>query len=471
VPAEAQVVYKDRDAIVADLAAALQARVPDANLDMDTIWRIWIETMSLTIEGLYLANQLLHNDMFIQTANGVALIRFGEMFGRSIEQGTKATGTVRFEGAGGATIDIGAQVAAPRSQQEALLFNIIEAGTIPDPGVPTAPTLADSGTSGNPTAGTYNYVVTFYTLEGETTGGEESDALITSSAHQINVSAIPIGGPGTIGRKLYRAKNGGVYQFVTQISNNTATTFTDNVADVSLGVSPPEESTAERLTLDAEADAEGSESNVAVGTITDVASITPGITGVVNTVAFTGGTDEEDIETFRNNLLQWVRAPQSGSPQDMVAWAINVRGVEQAAAFPGDNLGTPTAGHVTVRISGPDGTIPDSSVVDAVQAELLSKDLANITIHTATFTPVTVAAAVTITVEPDYVLADLTPQIQTAIANYINHVPVGGTVYRSGIIDAVFGLPGVATLSVTTPATDTTTTSTQKAVAGTITVS
>jgi len=472
--ANAEVIYKDRDAIVAELAAALQARIPDASLTPDTVFRAWIETFATTAEGLYLAWQLLHDDMFIQTANGVALLRYGEMFGRPLKAGTRATGSVRIAGQGGTPIPVNTQVAAPQAADEALLFNVTVGGTLPNPGIPTAPTAADAGAGGALAAGTYQWAVTFVTAEGETALGEPSAPLTLAAGRSANISAIAIGGPGTIARKLYRSVDGGPWvqntdaADVAAINNNTTTSLNDN--SVTLGGAPPAESTAERLTVSVEADDVGTKYNAGVGTVTDFASTVPGLTDVTNLAVFTGGSEDEDIETFRGKLLEWVRAPKSGSPEDLKVWAEAIPGVETATVFENDNLGVSTPGHNTIRITGPGGTVPPSSVIDAVLADLDERDLASITNHVTTFTPVAVNVTVTLTLDSGYVLADLTAGVQAAISEYINSVPVGGTVYREGIAHAVFPLPGVATLVVNVPATDTAVTATQKAVPGTITV-
>lgn len=471
-PADAEVVYKDHDAIVAELIAALQARVPDANLTADSIWRIWIEVMASTAEGLYLAWQLLHDDMFIQTANGVALIRDGDMFGRPLKTGTKATGSIRVSGAGGTSVPANTQVAAPQTADEALTFSVTIGGTIPNPGIPTAPTLADGGVAGTLPAGTYQYAVSFVTAEGETKIGALSAPLTIVVNHKITLTAIPLGGPGTTARRLYRSVDGINFVHVTgadaTLLNNTTVTIDDT--NLAASGAPLTDSTAERLTVTALADDVGSQFNVGIGTITQFVSTLPGLTDVTNLAAFTGGSEDEDLETFRAKLLEWVRAPKSGSPTDLKAWAEAVDGVETATVFQNDNLGVATPGHNTIRITGPEGSVPGAAVINAVLAELQLKDLAGITLHVATFTPVAVNVLVVITLLAGYSLGDVTPGTQTAISDYINSTPVGGTVYRAGITDAVFGLPGVATLSVTTPAADTTVTATQKAVPGTITV-
>lgn len=472
-PANAEVIYKDRDAIIAELVAGLQARFPDANLTPDTVFRIWIEVMASTVEGLFLAWQLLHDDMFIQTANGVALLRYGEMFGRPLKAGTFATGSVQFSGQGGIVIPLNTQVAAPQAAEEALTYSVTVGGTIPNPGIPTAPTTADAGAGSLP-AGTYEYAVTFQTAAGESLIGAASTALAIAASHNINLTNIPIGGPGTTARNLYRRVNGGPWTkntnatLVAALSNNSATSVTDN--STTLGGLPPEVSTAEALTVPVTADDTGIEFNVGIGTVTEFVSTIPGLTSVVNLVAMTGGSDDENIEEYRNQLLQWVRAPKSGSDLDMKAWAEAIPGVETATVFANDNLGTPTNGHVTIRISGPGGTVPDAGVQAAVLAELEAKDLANIVIHVTTFTPVTVAVTVDVTTSGTYTLTDVTAAVQAAITDYINGIEVGATVYRSGIIDAVFGLAGVSNVTVTTPGTDTTVAATQKAVPGTITV-
>src|SRR5262245_26564680 len=190
-PANAEVVYKDRDAIVAELVAGLQARFPDANLTPDTVFRIWIEVMASTVEGLFLAWQLLHDDMFIQTANGVALLRYGEMFGRPLKAGTSATGSVLFAGQGGTIIPLTTQVAAPNIAEEALTYSVTVGGTIPNPGLPTAPTVADAG-AGSLAAGTYQYAVSFLTVAGETLPGAASAAQTIAVNHNINVTNIPL---------------------------------------------------------------------------------------------------------------------------------------------------------------------------------------------------------------------------------------------------------------------------------------
>lgn len=466
-PVEADVIYRTREQIAADFMARLQARIPDIFTDEDGNVSIFSEVVGEVLEGIYLANQIVRDNIFIQSANLAELRRHGEQFGLDIKAGNFATGTLRFGGAGGTFIPTGTQAAYDPGTGDPLFYDTTADATIPNPGSPTAPTLA-AGAAGNPPAGTYEYVVTFQTVEGETLPGVESAPLTTGSALQINLTNIPLGGPGTTGRRIYRSRGGSAYQLVTTIANNTATTYTDNTLDAGLGAAPPTASTAERVSVAAQAEETGADYNAAIGTVLDVADAPDGVTDVYNVAAFAGGTDEEDMDAYRDRLLDFIRNPQTGSKTDLEGWAEEIDGVDTATAFVNDNLGVATNGHATVRIAGPNGAIPSGAVIAAVQAALDLQDIANATIHVATFTQVSTNVTVVVTPATGYVLADVTASVQQAITDYINAVLVGGTVYAAGIIDAVFGLPGVTT--VTTTFTDLTATATQKRIPGTIAV-
>lgn len=101
---------------------------------------------------------------------------------------------------------------------------------------PGALTAADGGASGNLSAGAYLYKVTFVTGEGETQGGTASGSVTLAASHKMSLTAIPVGPTGTLYRNIYRTvHDGSTYFFLTQIADNTTTTYTDNTADASLG--------------------------------------------------------------------------------------------------------------------------------------------------------------------------------------------------------------------------------------------
>lgn len=105
---------------------------------------------------------------------------------------------------------------------------------------PTAPTLAVNGAAGN-LNGSYRYKVTLVSDLGETDGGTTAGPISVSNG-KIDLSGIPIGALGTKARKLYRTLADGAdgtQKYVATINDNTTTTYTDNVADGSLGAAVP----------------------------------------------------------------------------------------------------------------------------------------------------------------------------------------------------------------------------------------
>lgn len=116
---------------------------------------------------------------------------------------------------------------------------------------PTEPTaaLASPAAPGNVEAGAHSYKVTFVAGATETEAGTQSDPVTVADAGvngQVQLTNIPISSDsGVTSRNIYRtiadadpdvAAN---YLLLDDIANNTATTFTDNIADASLGAAAP----------------------------------------------------------------------------------------------------------------------------------------------------------------------------------------------------------------------------------------
>lgn len=115
----------------------------------------------------------------------------------------------------------------------------------------TAPTVTIGSGSGNLT-GNYQYCVAFLTgywqgpvglgiphIQGNTGGGPASNT-VSPNGQPVQLSNIPIGPTGTIARAIYRTKaNGNTFYFLTQINDNTTTSFVDNIPDSQLGAQMP----------------------------------------------------------------------------------------------------------------------------------------------------------------------------------------------------------------------------------------
>lgn len=105
---------------------------------------------------------------------------------------------------------------------------------------PNAPSVALAGAgAGNVDNGAHRYRATFVTADGETEGGTISDVVTVADKTvngKVTVSAIPLGGSAVTARKLYRTvAAGSTYFLLATISDNTTTSYTDNIADSSLG--------------------------------------------------------------------------------------------------------------------------------------------------------------------------------------------------------------------------------------------
>lgn len=112
----------------------------------------------------------------------------------------------------------------------------------------SAPTTAPSLsllTGTNLGIGVYRYMVTFTTADGgESLPGPVASITTTTGNQKVSLSSVPLGPTGTYGRKLYRTAAGGsTYKLCIIFYDNGTTTFTDTIADGSLGVSPPTHST------------------------------------------------------------------------------------------------------------------------------------------------------------------------------------------------------------------------------------
>jgi hypothetical protein len=102
-------------------------------------------------------------------------------------------------------------------------------------------------TPGNVDDGAHRYLATFVTADGETQAGTVSAPVTVvdkAIAGQVTLTGIPLGGSAVTARKLYRTEAAGsTYMLLATLSNNTATTYTDNIADGSLGAGAPSANT------------------------------------------------------------------------------------------------------------------------------------------------------------------------------------------------------------------------------------
>jgi len=97
----------------------------------------------------------------------------------------------------------------------------------------TTPTVATPTAGGSVPVGTHRYQVTFMYYDSEESNGSPISATetTTSGFQTIPLTNIPIGGYGVTARNIYRDNNGdNNFLLVTTISDNTTTSFNDNIA-------------------------------------------------------------------------------------------------------------------------------------------------------------------------------------------------------------------------------------------------
>jgi uncharacterized phiE125 gp8 family phage protein len=123
---------------------------------------------------------------------------------------------------------------------------IDESSQEPAPGAITC-ALASPAIAGNVDNGAHRYLATFVTADGQTQAGTISDVVTVANKSvngKVSLTGIPLGGALVTSRKLYRTAAGGsTYLLLTTIADNTTTTYTDNIADASMGAEAPSTNT------------------------------------------------------------------------------------------------------------------------------------------------------------------------------------------------------------------------------------
>lgn len=103
--------------------------------------------------------------------------------------------------------------------------------------------VAADGAAGNSTAGNHIVKVTYVTAQGETEMGSVSNTLSSAGSTIIELTSVPVysgdGADLVIGRNIYMTEAGGATYYrvtngTTTIANNTATTYSINLADATL---------------------------------------------------------------------------------------------------------------------------------------------------------------------------------------------------------------------------------------------
>lgn len=182
--------------------------------------------------------------------------------------------------------------------------------------------------------------------------------------------------------------------------------------------------------------------------------------------ALAGGADQEGDEDYRARILRRIqRAPNGGSQDDYIDWALDVSGVTRAWIYPGEQ----GSGTVVLRFMRDDDTaspIPDAGEVSAVQAALDA--LRPVTAALTVVAPVAVPLNFTIQLTPD--TAAVRAAVQAELADVLRReAEPGGTILITHLREAVSVAAGETDHVMTLPAANVPHTTGQIATMGVIT--
>jgi len=219
----------------------------------------------------------------------------------------------------------------------------------------------------------------------------------------------------------------------------------------------------------------GAGGNAAIGQVSVITSSLAGIDTVTNAAAFVGGADAELDDAYRARFRVWLAGLSKGTKAAIGAAITAVRpGLTYTITENVTYAGQTQQGHFFVVVD--DGTgAPSPSLLAQVQGAV---DAARaLTTSIAVFGPVVVPASVALVVgiAPGYDPTATRLAVQTALANYINSLPLGASLPYTRLAqvayDASAGVLNVSGVTLAGGAADLAATSKQVIKAGPITVS
>jgi uncharacterized phage protein gp47/JayE len=205
------------------------------------------------------------------------------------------------------------------------------------------------------------------------------------------------------------------------------------------------------LEVEVQAESPGSQHNVPASAITILHTPLPGVsvTNPPNWLLEAARDEETDEELRRRARLRWASLGTGATRAAYEFWALNAHpAVTKIRVLDEHPRGQ---GTVDVVVWGEGGLGAD--VVSAVDAYVQEQRplTANVAVYSATPRTVNVVATV-------YVRAGYLPQVQAAVAEELGALqqamPIGGTLYRSALIEALFARPYVVNVVLAQPTGD-----------------
>jgi uncharacterized phage protein gp47/JayE len=153
---------------------------------------------------------------------------------------------------------------------------------------------------------------------------------------------------------------------------------------------------------------------------------------VTNTATTAGGEDVENDDTFRARIRAFWNTARRGILAAIVFGALTVPGVVSAQAIEVVTTNAQPARIVQLYIADSSG-VASTALAAQVSQALLDYRAAGIAVLISTSIPQIVALAFALSFNTGVDTVSLTTAIQAAIVNYVNTLPVNGTLMLSGI--------------------------------------
>jgi len=188
----------------------------------------------------------------------------------------------------------------------------------------------------------------------------------------------------------------------------------------------------------------GSETNIIAESITVITDDIEGLDGCNNQYAFSGGSDEEEDDYFRNRIIERIQLPiSSGNVNSYVYWAKQVSGVGSVRVIPlWHGQGT-----VKVIIIGNDGLSPSEETIYNVQNFIESQRPigALVTVEGAKAKGIYIKA--NIVIDSEYKIEDIKNNIFQSVKIYLSTIAFDSnnkklSYYR--LSDLIFSITGVS---------------------------
>jgi len=205
------------------------------------------------------------------------------------------------------------------------------------------------------------------------------------------------------------------------------------------------------------------------GQVDSLVTVVPGVTAVTNAAASSRGRDVETDDQLRRRWFRALAASAAASVNSVRAALLALDFLTSVVVLENDTPSSVTIGGVTVlpnsirAIVYPSALTTDQQATivqtlynrvsggirtdGTISATVTKSDGFAKTIKYDTATAVSVAIALSVTLETGYSLADVTTPINTALSTLFSSLLIGDALYPMAVYNAVADVPGVADIT------------------------